>query len=94
MKPSRRSPGKRKPPIHQESALRFELERIRIDRALADGVLELQRLHAVALADLEARSLKELAQQWRSEGRELGPAMLRALGELGQGWKGDPDVST
>jgi hypothetical protein len=68
-------------------AERFERDRIKLDQDLVDAKRALEVEHARQLALLESRKLAALAQLWRRQGRQLGPGMLRALGEA-QGWNG------
>lgn len=65
----------------------FERERIKLDQDLVDGKRALEVEHARQLALLESRKLAALAQLWRRQGRQLGPGMLRALGQA-KGWNG------
>lgn len=73
----------------QQLTEKYAAERVRLDQALVDNHRALDLQHARDVIDLERRKLVELAQLWRRQGRQLGPGMLRALGEAG-----GADVST
>jgi hypothetical protein len=87
----RRAPMPPPPPEHAQAELtaRHADEMIKLEHWQRDEVRAMESRHRVEILQLERQQVIEQLQQWKRQGRQIGPGAERAVSGGGGGFRGE-----